>query len=107
MSRALRRHPVATKATGKRSVRPPIPKPTARRPQREGGEGRGLRSLLRPRWAEEIISELRKVTWPTREETWNLTLVVVVVAGAFGIFLGGVDMFFNWLIDHTLINPIR
>jgi len=59
--------------------------------------------LLRPHWAEEIISELRKVTWPSREETWNLTLVVVVVAAAFGVFLGGVDMFFNWAIDNTLL----
>ena len=48
------------------------------------------------------MSELRKVTWPTREETWNLTVVVLIVASAFGFFLGGVDMFFNWLIDNTL-----
>ncbi len=103
MSRALRRHPIAAKAGRQRSARPPIPRPVARRPQREGGEGRGLRSLLRPRWAEEIISELRKVTWPSREETWNLTLVVVIVAGAFGVFLGGVDMFFNWMMEQTLL----
>jgi len=63
--------------------------------------------MLRPRWAEDIISELRKVTWPSREDTMNLTWVVVVVAATFGLFLGGVDMFFNWAIDHTLIptNP--
>ncbi|OGO53313.1 MAG: preprotein translocase subunit SecE [Chloroflexi bacterium RBG_16_68_14] len=60
-------------------------------------------SFLRPRWAEEIISELRKVTWPSREDTWYLTFVVVVVAAAFGAFLGGVDMFFNWAIDNTLL----
>ncbi len=57
---------------------------------------------MRPRWAEDIVSELRKVTWPTREETWNLTVVVLIVAAAFGFFLGGVDMFFNWAIDNTL-----
>jgi preprotein translocase SecE subunit len=73
-----------------------------RRPQREAAEGRGLGGLLRPRWAEDIISELRKVTWPSRAETQNLTIVVLIVATAFGLFLGGVDMFFNWLIDNTL-----
>ncbi len=104
MNRALRRHPVATKTGRQRAGRPPIVRTApARRPQREAREGRGLLSLLRPRWAEEIISELRKVTWPSREDTWYLTFVVVVVAAAFGVFLGGVDMFFNWAIDNTLL----
>jgi preprotein translocase subunit SecE len=101
MSRALRRHPATAKPGRQRPVRPARPGPS-RRPQREG-ERRGLAGLLRPRWAEDIIGELRKVTWPSREETWNLTIVVVIVAGAFGVFLGGVDMFFNWVIENTLL----
>ena len=59
--------------------------------------------ILRPRWAEEIISELRKVTWPSMEDTRYLTFVVLVVAAAFGVFLGGIDMFFNWAIENTLL----
>jgi preprotein translocase SecE subunit len=59
--------------------------------------------ILRPRWAEEIISELRKVTWPSMEDTRYLTFVVLVVATAFGVFLGGIDMFFNWAIENTLL----
>jgi len=58
--------------------------------------------LLRPQWAEGIVSELRKVTWPSMEDTRSLTMMVVVVATAVGLFLGGVDMFFNWFIDNTL-----
>jgi preprotein translocase subunit SecE len=103
MSRALRRHPLAAKTGKQRTPRPALPRPGARRPQREARGARGALALLRPRWAEEIISELRKVTWPSREETWNLTLVVVVVAAAFGLFLGGVDMFFNWVMENTLL----
>lgn len=102
MSRATRRHPAAaTKQGRQRPVRPAAPG-TARRPQREAGEGRGVMGLLRPRWAEEIVSELRKVTWPSWEDTRYLTFVVLVVATAFGLFLGGVDMFFNWVIENTL-----
>ena len=101
MSRATRRHPSTTNAGRQRPVRPAAPV-AARRPQREAGEGRGLLGFLRPRWAEEIISELRKVTWPTWEDTRYLTFVVLVVASAFGLFLGGVDMFFNWVIENTL-----
>jgi preprotein translocase subunit SecE len=49
------------------------------------------------------MSELRKVSWPTREETINLTIVVVVVAAALGLFLGGVDYVFNWIMERTLL----
>jgi preprotein translocase SecE subunit len=104
MSRAIRRHPVATKGGRQRPARPPIVRAgPGRRPQREARDGRGLLGLLRPRWAEDIVSELRKVTWPSFEDTRYLTFVVLVVAVAFGIFLGGVDMFFNWAIDNTLL----
>ncbi len=75
----------------------------ARGTQRETTGRRGVIGLLRPRWAEEIISELRKVTWPSLEDTRYLTFVVLVVAAAFGLFLGGVDMFFNWAIENTLL----
>jgi preprotein translocase SecE subunit len=78
-------------------------RPSPRQPKGGAREQRSFAALLRPRWAEEIISELRKVTWPTREETWYLTFVVLVVAGAVGLLLGGVDIFFNWAIEHTLL----
>lgn len=109
MSRALRRHPASQKSgkagrQRKRAPKPPVPGAAGgQRPPREPAEGRGLLSALRPRWAEDIFSELRKVSWPSREETWYLTFVVLIVASAFGIFLGGVDMFFNWAIDRVLI----
>jgi preprotein translocase subunit SecE len=102
MSRALRRHPVVS-TTPSGPARAQAIRPGARRPQREAREKRGLVGLIRPRWAEDIIAELRKVTWPSREETWYLTVVVLVVAGAAGVFLGGVDMFFTWAIEHTLL----
>ncbi len=59
--------------------------------------------LKAPGFIEEIISELKKVAWPTREETAYLTTVVIIVAVAAGIVLGVVDIFFNWLIDNLLL----
>ena len=61
------------------------------------------RSLASPGWLDDIWSELKKVTWPTREETAYLTMVVIIVALAVGALLGGVDIFFNWLIDQLLL----
>lgn len=40
------------------------------------------------RYVRETRGELRKVTWPTREEAWRLTLVVIGVSAAMAIFLG-------------------
>ena len=44
------------------------------------------------RFVEEVVAELRKVTWPTRQETIKLTLVVLTVSAFIGIFIGGLDI---------------
>ena len=46
------------------------------------------------RFFGEVVSELRRVTWPTREETTRLTILVLVVSVAIGIFLGVIDIAF-------------
>jgi preprotein translocase subunit SecE len=101
MSRELRRHPVATKPTKQRAIRPTIRTPRAMTPGRDTGK-KGL-AALRPAWVEDIFSELRKVQWPTPQEAWNLTLVVVVVCIAFGIALGVTDWIFSQLLQHTVL----
>jgi preprotein translocase subunit SecE len=52
------------------------------------------------RYLRESRIELKKVTWPTREQTVNLTLVVVVVCVVLALFLGGIDWLFVTLIQH-------
>jgi preprotein translocase subunit SecE len=47
----------------------------------------------------EVIAELKKVVWPTREETKRLTILVIIVAGAIGIFLGVADYGFTRLME--------
>ena len=57
-----------------------------------------------PRFIADIVSELRKVTWPTFAETRYLTLVVAIVAVAVGILLGSVDFAFGWIIEKIFFN---
>jgi len=52
---------------------------------------------------DDIISELKKVTWPSWTETRYLTMVVIIVAVVVGAALGIIDIFFNWLIDRLLL----
>jgi len=47
------------------------------------------------RYLSETIGELRKVTWPTRKEATNLTIIVLVVTIAFGLYLGFMDYLFS------------
>ncbi|HXX60119.1 MAG TPA: preprotein translocase subunit SecE [Candidatus Sulfotelmatobacter sp.] len=47
------------------------------------------------RYIEESWSELKKVTWPTPRQTWNLTVLVFVVSAMVGVFIFGVDAVFT------------
>jgi preprotein translocase subunit SecE len=40
--------------------------------------------------------ELRKMVWPTRQETWRTTLVVFLFVMALGVFFWLVDMALAW-----------
>ncbi|SNC58767.1 preprotein translocase subunit SecE [Sodalis endosymbiont of Henestaris halophilus] len=42
-------------------------------------------------FAREASTEIRKVIWPTREETLNTTLVVVTVTAVMSLLLWGLD----------------
>ena len=60
----------------------------------------GFLKRLQPRAVADVISELRKVTWPTFAETRYLTLVVAIVAIVMGVILGLFDLLFGWIIEQ-------
>jgi preprotein translocase subunit SecE len=45
------------------------------------------------------IEEMKKVTWPTKKETYNYTLLVVGISLAVAAFLGTLDYIFNWGLE--------
>ena len=51
------------------------------------------------RYFRETRGELRKVTWPSREESWRLTFIVLGVTLAMSVFL--------WLFDTLFSNSIQ
>ncbi|HCV00231.1 MAG: preprotein translocase subunit SecE [Acidobacteria bacterium] len=60
----------------------------------------GFLKRLQPRAVADVISELRKVTWPTFAETRYLTIVVAVVAIVVGLILGLFDLLFGWIVEQ-------
>lgn len=43
--------------------------------------------------------ELSKVVWPKREEVIKLTLIVFIISGFVGAYLGGLDYLFTKLLE--------
>ena len=43
----------------------------------------------------EVRNEMRRVTWPSRKEVYATTLVVVLTASFFGLYLWGLDLVFE------------
>jgi len=54
------------------------------------------------RYLNESWSELKKVTWPTRETVIRLTLLVIAVSVAVGLYIAVLDRLFNSLLDAVL-----
>jgi preprotein translocase subunit SecE len=52
---------------------------------------------------KEVKAELKKVTWPTRQETIKYTLIVIGISLGVALFLGLADYLFTWLINKFLI----
>src|SRR5258708_3188832 len=79
--------------------RPALPPLVPRRVDRQGG------GLLAGgvRFIRESQVELTKVTWPTREQTINLTIGVIAVCVIVGVFLGAVDYVFQYLIQQLIV----
>jgi preprotein translocase subunit SecE len=97
MNRSLRRHPVEAK---------PAKSPLTRAPGRPSVQrtSSGSRRAKVPgmAWVAEIFAELKKVTWPTWENTIYLTVVVIIVSALAGLLLGGADAAFSWFVERLL-----
>ena len=50
----------------------------------------------------ETRDELKKVVWPTRQETIRLTMVVIAVSLLVGLFLGGLDFLFTSILQKLV-----
>ena len=57
-------------------------------------KGRAFGVLLK-----EARIEIRKVVWPTRQETTQTTLIVVVVVLVMALLLWGLDSLLGWLVS--------
>jgi preprotein translocase subunit SecE len=53
-------------------------------------------------FVREVLAEFRKVTWPSRQELINSTVVVIAVTVVVALFLGSVDIVLAKIVEAIL-----
>ncbi|OHA64936.1 MAG: preprotein translocase subunit SecE [Candidatus Wildermuthbacteria bacterium RIFCSPHIGHO2_01_FULL_47_27] len=51
---------------------------------------------------KEVHLEIKKVNWPTREDVWQYTVIVVVFSAAVALYLGGIDSVFTAILNRII-----
>ncbi|HNZ39939.1 MAG TPA: preprotein translocase subunit SecE [Candidatus Latescibacteria bacterium] len=46
----------------------------------------------------EVVMEMGKVSWPTRDQLKNSTIVVLIVTAIFAVFIGA----FDWILSQIV-----
>jgi preprotein translocase subunit SecE len=77
-----------------KATRRPMPSPNAPREPR-----------TKPReFAREVNAEMRKVAWPSRRETVNLSVIVLIFLVVLTAMIAGLDLGFSkvvlWIVDQ-------
>ena len=67
-----------------------------------GRDDRPRRENAVQRFFRETIGELRKVSWPTRQEAVNMTIIVIIVMTVVSLFLWFLDLGATRLIGLAL-----
>jgi preprotein translocase subunit SecE len=54
-------------------------------------------------YLKESYNELKKVNWPTKSETLNLTLIVIGFSLVISFFLGVLDILFSYVLKQLVL----
>ncbi len=75
-----------------RPAQQPVKQQTGRRAQQQRGQ-----------FVRESAAELRKVDWPSRAQTFQGVIVVIIACVIVGAYLWGLDQMFRPLVDRVLL----
>ena len=51
---------------------------------------------------QDVVSELKKVTWPTQKETIKMTTVVIIATVIVGAYVGSIDYALTKVIEQVI-----
>jgi preprotein translocase subunit SecE len=49
--------------------------------------------------ARELVNELKKVSWPTKNETIQLTIIVILISLIIGFYIGIIDSLLAYVLE--------
>ena len=49
---------------------------------------------------KDVRAEVKKVTWPSKNEVYNTTIVVIFATFLCGFYLYFLDLFFSWVVKQ-------
>jgi len=52
---------------------------------------------------KEVRLEIRKVNWPTRQQVWQNTLLVIGISFVVALYLGGIDFIFTTILNRFIL----
>ncbi len=93
----------------KGSSRPPAKSSRVRptpggKSQKTGSYTKDVQQGRSRRFVTEVVSEMKKVSWPNRVELLQATLVVLVAVAIMAVFLGGADVVSEYITDQIFPN---
>ncbi|MFA5163133.1 MAG: preprotein translocase subunit SecE [Patescibacteria group bacterium] len=53
-------------------------------------------------YLKSAVAEMKKVSWPTKKETYNYTLLVIGLSLGVAVFLGLLDLIFGWGLQFII-----
>lgn len=53
-------------------------------------------------WADEVVSEIRKVVWPSRKDTMGMTMVVCILVVMSGVVVFGFDWVAAFVVEKIV-----
>ncbi|MEK2690136.1 preprotein translocase subunit SecE [Bdellovibrio sp. GT3] len=53
-------------------------------------------------WAEEVVSEIRKVVWPSRKDTTAMTIVCIVMVLISSVIISSFDLISGFFINYLM-----
>lgn len=55
------------------------------------------------RFLREVKIEMKRVNWLSRKQVINYTVLVLALSVVTGIYLGGLDLFFQWILSRFVL----
>ncbi len=53
-------------------------------------------------FVQQTYDELKRVVWPTREQLFRLTFVVIAISVVVGVYIGGIDFVLTKLTQELI-----